>query len=227
MRTIIGVCSRGRWWCCWLASGVSDRRVRRGDRRPLRRLFGLFWDGSVDIGNHERRSRHPVVMGARTFVFCSHNFCPAVFLACDLTGQGLKNGNHREDRRSLRSLHEALATIPNIRCDAHDLGVSYDMTAAVLSCPRSFTCYRFVCSVDLDCLTRLGAGHSRSTICELALQYIQDGTERPRPPRRGRLPQFGRPPPISCCQRLMTPRGNSRSSSPTRRQASGHILSKA
>jgi hypothetical protein len=38
------------------------------------------------------------------------------------------------------------ATIPNIRCDAPDLGVSWgDITAAVLSCSRSFTCYRYVC----------------------------------------------------------------------------------
>jgi hypothetical protein len=61
-----------------------EMRMRAG----LMSLTGLFWDGSVDIGNYERRSRHPVVMGARTFVFCGHNFCPAVFLACDLTGQG-------------------------------------------------------------------------------------------------------------------------------------------
>jgi len=39
--------------------------------------------------------------------------------------------------------------------------------------------------------------------------------------------QFGRPLLISCCQRLITARGNSRASTPTRRQASGHILSKA
>jgi len=84
----ICVCSRDRWRCCWVASGVSDWRVRRGDRRRLRRLFGLFWDGSVDIVNHDRRPRHPVVMGTRTFVFCRDNFCPAVFLACDLTRQG-------------------------------------------------------------------------------------------------------------------------------------------
>ena len=42
-----------------------------------------------------------------------------------------------------------------------------------------------------------------------------------------RLPQCGRPLPISCCQRLITPRGNSRASMPTRRQASGHIWSNA
>src|SRR5262249_40160252 len=39
--------------------------------------------------------------------------------------------------------------------------------------------------------------------------------------------QLTRPLLISCCQSLSTPGGNSRSPAPTRRQASGHISSKA
>ena len=64
-----------------------------------------------------------------------------------------------------------------------------------------------------------------------ALRRERQSQRMPRPPRRGfferRLPQCGRPLPISCCQRLITPRGNSRASMPTRRQASGHIWSNA
>jgi hypothetical protein len=101
--------------------------------------------------------------------FCRHNFCPAFFLV-RFDGTGLKIGSRREDRRSLRSLHEALGDDPEHPMRrSRSRSFLWDITAAVLSCrPRSFTCYRYVCSGDLHCLIRLGPGHSRSTICELA-----------------------------------------------------------
>ena len=50
--------------------------------------FGMVWVTSGIM--RDVRDIPSLFMGARTFVFCGHNFCPAVFLACDLTGQAEK-----------------------------------------------------------------------------------------------------------------------------------------
>jgi hypothetical protein len=91
---------------------------------------------------------------------------------------------------------------------------------------------------DVERHTRLGARLSRSTsACWPDLQVsliLTTTTQVPRPSCRGffcaerpRVAQFARPLLISNCQSLITPGGNSRSPAPARRQASGHMSSRA
>ena len=95
-----------------------------------------------------------------------------------------------------------------------------------------------ICVWDLECLIRLGAGRFRSpSACWPELQVSLILTTMRSAPAilpglflcrlSARLPQFARPLLISNCQSLITPGGNSRSPAPARRQASGHMSSKA